>query len=81
MEPTYRFWVTVDTTKQWYDIIRECNSWFGKNWKGQPHVKRKIKKHNLVKVWFDVPDLKFSSWISVKYSLEVHGDSTVENGK
>lgn len=74
MENLHRLWITVSTTKQWYDVIRECQSWFGKNWQSQSKVKKKIQRLKTVTVWFDVPDPKFSTWISIKFGLEVHGE-------
>jgi hypothetical protein len=32
-------------------------------------------------VWFEVPDLRFATWISVKYSLQVAGEDKHKAGK
>lgn len=78
-KPLQRFWFSVATEQQWYDIIRECRSWFGKNWHGQGKVRRKLK-NNIYKtnqslpVWFEVPDPRFATWISVKHSIQVYSD-------
>ncbi len=89
MEPgLHRIYVNVTTAEQWYGIMRECRSWFGKNWRTQPRVKRKLaegQRHgrNLptVQVWFEVPDLRIATWISVKYSLQVAGEDKHRAGK
>ena len=79
----HRFWFLISTEKQWYDIIRECRIWFGKNWLGQGKVRRKLKtfKSKSLEVWFDVPDVRFATWISVKYSIQVQSDAKRQNGK
>ena len=78
----HRFWFSISTEKQWYDIMRECRAWFGKNWRGQAKVRRKLdpRRRGLLKlapleVWFEVPDPRFATWVSVKYSLQVQSDS------
>jgi hypothetical protein len=83
----HRFWFFVSTEKQWYDIIRECRSWFGKNWQGMSKVRRKLNPKNRyakmhqVPVWFEVPDPRFATWISVKLSLQVQSDAKYQSGK
>ena len=79
-KPLQRFWFSVATEQQWYDIIRECRAWFGKNWKGQGKVRRKLNprlspvRPRSVTVWFEVPDARFATWVSVKHSIQVHSD-------
>lgn len=84
----HRFWFTVGTTQQWYDIIRELKSLHGRNWRGQPKVKRRLDKLNMfsgwlvaksmyvcatnISVWFDVPDPATATWISIKLGIPVH---------
>lgn len=83
----HRFWFKIANTKQWYGIMRECRAWFGKNWKCEGKVKRKLDyqlrfHHNPpLSVWFDVPDNRFATWISVKYSIEVESDFKKKAGK
>ena len=83
----HRFWFIVSTEKQWYDIMRECRSWFGKNWRGMAKVKRKLNpRHSAVRprsvpVWFEVPDPRFATWISVKLSLQVQSDAKFQAAK
>lgn len=82
-----RIYVSLTTQEQWYAVMRECRSWFGKNWKSQGRVKRKLSEagrlrhYSSVTVWFDVPDLRFATWISVKYSLQVAGEDKHKAGK
>jgi len=66
-----RIWVTVDSVYQWYDVIHECRSWFGHNWRGQKKVKRRFDEFPFmsVDVWFEVPNTQIASWISVKMSI------------
>jgi hypothetical protein len=68
----YRIWVELSDTDTWYSIMKEANKCFGKGWKSQPRVKRKLAPNwekTTHKVWFDVPDAAFASWISVKLSV------------
>lgn len=89
MEPgLHRIYVSIVTEEQWYGIMGECRSWFGKNWRTQPRVRRKLsesQRHGRnrpsVQVWFEVPDLRIATWISVKYSLQVAGEDKHKTGK
>ena len=79
----------IATEKQWYSIIRECRVWFGKNWQGMSKVRRKLNpryrtrnnRAESVPVWFDVPDPRFATWISVKFSIQVQSDLKFLAGK
>jgi hypothetical protein len=84
----HRFWFMVSTEKQWYDIMRECRAWFGKDWRGMSKVRRKLAGHRSpapryapLAVWFEVPDPRFATWISVKMSLQVQSDAKYQSGK
>jgi hypothetical protein len=83
-----RFWVYVNTTEQWYSVMKECRAWFGKNWKCQGKVRKKLSSHSglrwakqLEPVWFDVPDARWATWVATKMSLQVVADSKVQTGK
>lgn len=86
----HRFWFMISTEQQWYGIIRECRAWFGTNWKGMPKVRRKLDPKRRfaprlaptpLPVWFDVPDPRFATWISVKMSIQVLSDFKYQAGK
>ena len=82
----HRFWFMVSTQEQWYGIMQECRTWFGKSWRGMSKVRRKLgSKHSprpqVVPVWFDVPDPRFATWIAVKMSLQVLSDAKYTAGK
>ncbi len=84
----HRIYVNLTTQDQWYAVMRECRAWFGKNWKTQGRVKRKLaeatkysRPSSAVNVWFDIPDQRFATWISVKYSLQVAGEDKYKAGK
>lgn len=89
MEPgLHRIYVSISTQEQWYGIMRECRAWFGKNWRTQGRVKRKLQESRrysqsqpVIPVWFEVPDLRFATWVSVKYSLQVVGEAKFKAGK
>ncbi len=83
-----RFWFMVTTEKQWYDIMRECRAWFGSNWQSMSKVRRKLSnrrspalRYSPLPVWFEVPDPRFATWISVKMSLQVQSDDKYQGGK
>lgn len=71
----YRIVVELESSKQWYSIIREAQRIFGHgNWSGQSRIKRKLESswgRKKINVWFDVPDVSFASWISVKLAVRV----------
>lgn len=73
-----RILVSVKDQQEWYSVVREANRWFGTgNWRGQRRVRRQLATGALRwmreprKVWFEVPDVQFASWIMVKYTLPV----------
>jgi len=88
MEPgLHRIYVKLSTEQQWYAVMRECRAWFGKNWRTQGRVKRKLSHGQIrtlrepIPIWFEVPDLRFATWISVKMSLQVAGEDKYKAGK
>lgn len=84
----YKFWFMITTEKQWYDIMRECRSWFGRDWKSMSKVRRKLSNNRTpapryapLPVWFEVPDPRFATWIAVKMSLQVQSDAKYHANK
>lgn len=82
----HRFWFSLNNEKQWYAIMAECREWFGKNWRAQAKVRRKLESMSRVRprsqlIWFEVPDSKFATWISVKHGIQVHSDSKLTANK
>lgn len=81
--PVHRIWVEISSTEVWYKIIAEANREFGiRGWKGQSGAKRRLDRCNRMwpsalktteRVWFDVPDEKFATWIAIKYAVTVLG--------
>ena len=74
----HRIWLQVDNVDQWYAVMAEARTMFGKNWRGQSRVKRKLTRNwpgvdQSVKVWFDVPDPAFATWVAIKHALIVAG--------
>ena len=71
----HRIVVELEDSEQWYKIIREAHRCFGSgNWNGQGRVKRKLDNNwakTKIRVWFEVPDPSFASWISVKLAVRV----------
>ena len=71
----YKIWFEVHSRAQWYEIIREAKTWFGKDWRGQRGVRKKLDMFNFhirpVKIWFMVPDPAFKTWIDLKYTQSV----------
>jgi len=79
--PMHRIFVEIGSTEVWYKIIAEANREFGiRGWKGQSGAKRRLDRCNRMwpsalktteRVWFDVPDEKFATWIAIKYAVTV----------
>jgi hypothetical protein len=78
--PMHRIWVEIGSSEVWYKIIAEANREFGiRGWRGQSGAKRRLDRTStwpsLIKttqrVWFDVPDEKFATWIAIKYAVTV----------
>ena len=79
--PMHRIWVEIGSSEVWYKIIAEANREFGiRGWKGQSGAKRRLDRCNRIwpsalktteRVWFDVPDEKFATWIAIKYAVTV----------
>jgi hypothetical protein len=72
----YRVVVELENTDEWYAIIREAQRLFGPgNWDSQPRVKRKLERNRWtqakVRVWFDVPEVSFGTWVGVKLAVRV----------
>ena len=86
-EELHKFWFQIASQDQWYNIMRECRNWFGKNWKCQGKVRRKLNPSSTLRqrpslaVWFEVPDSRFATWVSVKYSIQVQSDAKFNSGK
>ena len=73
----HRSWFQLYTTKEWYAVMNEARVMFGKNWRTQSRVKRRLEHNNLwglnpaqtVPVWFEVPDQTFATWVAVKHAV------------
>jgi hypothetical protein len=81
--PMHKLYFELSSVEQWYTIMREARAQFGKNWQGQRHVKRRLEHASLWKissvterVWFEVPDPAFGTWIAIKHAVR-----QVEPGK
>ena len=84
----HRFWFAISTVEQWYGIMRECRTWFRTNWRTMPKVRRKFTRQYArggrlppVMIWFDVPDPRFATWVSVKMSIQVQSDAKYQAAK
>ena len=84
--PMHRIWVEIGSIEIWYKIIAEANREFGvRGWRGQSGTKRRLDRQTnvswpsisktTVRVWFDVPDEKFATWIAIKYPVTVLASS------
>ena len=70
----HRITFMLEDTSKWYSIMHEARALYGKNWRCQPHTKRKLERNRWTKatipVWFEVPDMTFASWCAVKLAVE-----------
>ena len=74
--PMHKLYFELSSVDTWYTIMREARAQFGKNWRSQAHVKRRLENANLwrlsgcsERVWFEVPDPKFGTWIAIKHAV------------
>ena len=75
--PMHRVYMEISSVELWYKIIREANALYGRNWRGQSGAKRRLS-HNIwldskkqERVWFDVPDEKFGTWVAIKCGVTI----------
>lgn len=61
----------IANTKTWYAVMREARELFGKNWRCQSHVKRRLDRGRPVTVWWEVPDANFATWVAIKLAVTV----------
>jgi hypothetical protein len=70
----HRITFLVKNTDQWYSLMKEARALYGKNWRSQPHAKRRLERNRWMqkdeRIWFDVPDQAFASWCAVKLAVE-----------
>jgi len=72
----HRIWFRLHTVKEWYAVMKEARAMFGKNWRTQSRVKRRLEQTALwgvslqpVLIWFEVPDQTFATWVAVKHAV------------
>jgi hypothetical protein len=65
---------------KWNTIIGEANRWFGRGgWRAQRGIRqqftawpvRRFKSYRDIKIWMEIPDTGFASWISLKYNIKI----------
>lgn len=70
----HRIIFMIKDAPQWYAVMKEARALYGKNWRAQPHTKRRLERNRWMqkdeRVWFDVPDPSFASWCAVKLAVE-----------
>ena len=67
----HRVYLEIPNVKVWYKVMHEARGLYGKNWRGQSRVRRRLQPdlwgiQNPVCVWFDVPDENFGTWVAIK---------------
>jgi hypothetical protein len=74
--PMHKLYFELSDVDTWYSIMREARAQFGKNWRSQAHVKRRLEHAGIwrlgnpaERVWFEVPDPKFGTWIAIKHAV------------
>jgi hypothetical protein len=70
----HRIYFNVASLKEWYSIMGEARVMFGKGWRTQSHVRRKLERINpwnpaAHPVWFEVPDPQFGTWCALKLAV------------
>jgi hypothetical protein len=81
MTELHRIYFCVRDLPTWYAIMKEARSQFSSSWRAQPKVRRKLERQLWTPtdywVWFEVPDLAFATWVSVKLGVRTR----IEAGK
>ena len=63
----------------WNTVVGEANRWFGRGgWRAKRGVRRafscwpptKWRRYQDIKIWMEVPNTGFASWISLKYNIK-----------
>lgn len=72
----HRIYFDLGTVESWYAIMREARAMYGRNWRSQSHVKRKLTRtwamsNQTERVWFEVPDPEFGTWCALKLAVIV----------
>ena len=74
--PMHKLYFELSSVDAWYTIMREARAQFGKNWRSQAHVKRRLENSSIwringcaERVWFEVPDPKFGTWMAIKHAV------------
>lgn len=71
----HRIYMEIGSTEIWYQVIREAKALYGRNWRGQSGVRRRLSRNLWFKiqerVWFDVPDEKFGTWAAIKCGVTI----------
>jgi hypothetical protein len=74
--PMHKLYFELSSVDTWYAIMREARAQFGKNWRSQAHVKRRLEHASLwllsdhaERVWFEVPDPAFGTWVAIKHAV------------
>jgi len=67
----------IKDTDTWYAVMQEARAMFGRNWRCQSKVRRKLEwgVTQPVQVWFEVPNSQFASWVSLKLAVN-HSEPT-----
>jgi hypothetical protein len=72
----HRIWFRLHSVEEWYAVMKEAWAMFGKNWRTQSRVKRRLEHTSLwgvslqpVLIWFEVPDQTFATWVAVKHAV------------
>jgi hypothetical protein len=72
----HRIYFSISDLPTWYAIMREARQQFGRNWRCQPKVKRRLERlawhlgDHYHSIWFEVPDLSFATWAAVKLGVK-----------
>jgi len=72
----HRIYFEVQNEKMWYALHVEARNMFGKNYRSQKYVKRRLAQAwfngiTTHRVWFEVSDLNFGTWCSLKHAVIV----------
>jgi len=82
-EDKTRFYFGIPDINTWYSMIAECNTLFGKNWRGKKNVRKQFSTlyNRAPVVWFDVPDKNFATFVTLKYNITLLDPKSTHYGE
>jgi hypothetical protein len=68
--PLHRFWILIESEKQWYTIINECRQLYGRDWQSTKGVRKKLRpslarRKNILRTIYGTPHSRVSQMMAL----------------